>query len=239
MSLTLSQTVIGIIGGSGLYDIDGLKNISRKKIVTPFGKPSDEFVIGELQGVPFVFLPRHGKGHTLNPSDINYRANIYGMKKCGVTSLFSLSAVGSMKEEISPGDVVIVDQFIDRTKGYRNDTFFEKGLVAHVAFADPICPALLSVAHESVKKVGITVHKGGTYLCMEGPQFSTRAESLLYRQWGVSVIGMTNIPEVKLAREAEMCYASIVFSTDYDCWKASEEVVSADKVLAMIKKMSI
>src|SRR3989338_6572182 len=227
---------IGIIGGSGLYEIEGLKNIQEKKIKTPFGAPSDIFVIGQLKGSTLVFLPRHGRGHVLSPSEINYRANIWAMKKLGVQTLLSLSAVGSMKEEIRPGDVVVVDQFIDRTKGIREHTFFEKGLVAHVSFADPVCKALADVVCQATKKVTSRVHKKGTYLCMEGPQFSTRAESHLYRSWGVDVIGMTAIPEVKLAREAEICYSTIAFSTDYDCWKEDEEAVSADKVLATIKK---
>ena len=227
---------IGIIGGSGLYEIEGLKNIQEKKIKTPFGSPSDVFVIGQIKETTLVFLPRHGKGHVLSPSEINYRANIWAMKKLGVQSLLSLSAVGSMKEEIKPGDVVVVDQFIDRTRGLRKHTFFEGGLVGHVSFADPICKALAEVVCQATQNVTTRLHKGGTYLCMEGPQFSTRAESHLYRSWGVDVIGMTGIPEVKLAREAELCYATIAFSTDYDCWKEDEEAVSADKVLATIKK---
>ncbi|MBI3016437.1 MAG: S-methyl-5'-thioadenosine phosphorylase [Deltaproteobacteria bacterium] len=232
---------IGIIGGSGLYEIEGLKNIQEKKIKTPFGIPSDVFTIGQLKETTLVFLPRHGKGHLLSPSEINYRANVFGMKKLGVQTLLSLSAVGSMKEEIKPGDVVVVDQFIDRTKGIREHTFFEKGLVAHVSFADPICKALADIVCQATQKVTSRLgqrplHKKGTYLCMEGPQFSTRAESRLYRSWGVDVIGMTAVPEVKLAREAEICYSTIAFSTDYDCWKEDEEAVSADKVLATIKK---
>src|SRR3989338_5472882 len=228
--------VIGIIGGSGLYEIEGLKNIQKKKVQTPFGAPSDIFVMGQLQGATLLFLPRHGRGHPLSPSEINYRANIWAMKKLGVQTLLSMSAVGSMKEEIKPGDVVVVDQFIDRTKGIRKHTFFEKGIVAHISFADPICKALAEVVCQATQNVTTRLHKGGTYLCMEGPQFSTRAESHLYRSWGVDVIGMTGIPEVKLAREAELCYATIAFSTDYDCWKEDEEAVSADKVLATIKK---
>lgn len=228
--------IIGVIGGSGLYEIEGLKNLRRKKLSTPFGKPSDEFVLGDLNGVMLVFLPRHGRGHLYSPSEINYRANIYGMKKLGVDHLISMSAVGSMKEHIPPGDVVIIDQFIDRTKGIRKHTFLEKGIVGHVSCAYPVCPSLSQAAYEATKKVTPTAHMGGTYLCMEGPQFSTKAESLLYRSWGVDVIGMTNVPESKLAREAELCYTSIAFSTDFDCWKEEEEAVSADKVLATIKK---
>ena len=227
---------IGIIGGSGLYEIEGLKNIQSKKIQTPFGAPSDHFILGQLQKTTLVFLPRHGRGHVLSPSEINYRANIWAMKKLGVQILLSVSAVGSMKEEIQPGDMVVVDQFIDRTKGIRKHTFFEKGIVGHVSFADPICKALADIVCQATQKVTSRLHKKGTYLCMEGPQFSTRAESHLYRSWGVDVIGMTAIPEVKLAREAELCYATLALSTDYDCWKEEEEAVSADKVLATIKK---
>ena len=227
---------IGIIGGSGLYEIEGLKNIQSKKIQTPFGAPSDHFILGQLQKTTLVFLPRHGRGHVLSPSEINYRANIWAMKKLGVQILLSVSAVGSMKEEIQPGDMVVVDQFIDRTKGIRKHTFFEKGIVGHVSFADPICKALADIVCQATQKVTSRLHKKGTYLCMEGPQFSTRAESHLYRSWGVDVIGMTAIPEVKLARKAELCYATLALSTDYDCWKEEEEAVSADKVLATIKK---
>src|SRR3989338_457494 len=227
---------IGIIGGSGLYEIKGLKNIQSKKIQTPFGAPSDHFILGQLQKTTLVFLPRHGRGHVLSPSEINYRANIWAMKKLGVQILLSVSAVGSMKEEIQPGDMVVVDQSIDRTKGIRKHTFFEKGIVGHVSFADPICKALADIVCQATQKVTSRLHKKGTYLCMEGPQFSTRAESHLYRSWGVDVIGMTAIPEVKLARGAEICYSTIAFSTDYDCWKEDEEAVSADKVLATIKK---
>lgn len=232
----MSQTIIGIIGGSGLYDIKGLKNIQEKKIKTPFGAPSDAFILGQLKDATLVFLPRHGRGHALSPSEINYRANIFGMKKLGVQTLLSLSAVGSMKEEIKPGNVVIVDQFIDHTQGIRKHTFLEGGIVGHVSFAQPICGALAECVYQATQKVTSRIHKGGTYLCMEGPQFSTRAESHLYRSWGVDVIGMTAIPEAKLAREAGLCYSTIAFSTDYDCWKEEEEAVSADKVLATIKK---
>ena len=231
----MSKTVIGILGGSGLYEIQGLKNIRSKKIATPFGAPSDAYTLGTLNGVTLVFLPRHGKGHRLNPSEINYRANIYGMKMLGVEYLLSMSAVGSMKEEIPPRDVVIVDQFIDRTKGIRPATFFEKGLVAHLGFSEPVCSNLAQVAYASTKKITLKVHPKGTYVCIEGPQFSTRAESHLYRSWNVDVIGMTNLPEAKLAREAEICYATIAFSTDYDCWKEDEEAVTAHNVLEVIQ----
>ena len=231
----MSKIVIGILGGSGLYEIQGLKNIRSKKISTPFGAPSDAYTLGTLNGVTLVFLPRHGKGHRLNPSEINYRANIYGMKMLGVEYLLSMSAVGSMKEEIPPRDVVIVDQFIDRTKGIRPATFFEKGLVAHLGFSEPVCSNLAQVAYAATKKITPKVHPKGTYVCIEGPQFSTRAESHLYRSWNVDVIGMTNLPEAKLAREAEICYATLAFSTDYDCWKEDEEAVTAHNVLEVIQ----
>ncbi len=240
----MAKKVVGIIGGSGLYEIEGLKNIRRKKLKTPFGNPSDEYVIGDAQGTTLVFLPRHARGHLIPPSQINYRANIFGMKLLGVQYLVSISAVGSMKEEISPGDIVIVDQFFDHTKGIRKHTFFESGIVSHVSFGDPICPqwsdsvyeAAQKVSQEVSQKIPKSVHKGGTYICIEGPQFSTRAESKIYRSWGVDVIGMTNIPEAKLAREAELCYAAVAFSTDYDSWREGEEAVTADVVLATLKK---
>jgi 5'-methylthioadenosine phosphorylase len=203
---------------------------------TPFGSPSDEFITGVLDGVQMVFLPRHGKGHRLLPSEVNYRANIYGMKKLGVTHLVSVSAVGSMKEEIAPGHIVIPDQFIDRTNGTRCNTFFGNGIVAHVQFADPVCTELSNTIHAAAIQAGATVHRGGTYICMEGPAFSTRAESDMYRTFGVSVIGMTNIPEAKLAREAEICYGVIALATDYDCWHDSHDDVSVDAILAIIRQ---
>lgn len=227
---------VGVIGGSGLYDIEGLKNVKRKKIKTPFGNPSDDYVIGEYEGTTLVFLPRHGRGHLIPPSDINYRANIFGMKLLGVEYLVSMSAVGSMKEEIEPGDIVIVDQFFDRTKGIRKHTFFERGIVSHISFGDPVCPQWSESVFQAARKVSKRVHKGGTYICIEGPQFSTRAESKIYRSWGVDVIGMTNLPEAKLAREAELCYAAVAFSTDYDSWREGEEAVTADAVLERLKK---
>lgn len=227
---------IGIIGGSGLYEMEGLKNVRTKKVLTPYGSPSDHFVIGELNQKTFVFLPRHGRGHIISPSEINYRANIWAMKKLGVQILFSISAVGSMKEEIPPGDVVIVDQFMDWTKGIRKHTFFEKGCVGHISFAKPICEASAEIAYEASKKVTPNVHNKRIYICIEGPQFSTKAESLLFRSFNVDVIGMTNIPEAKLAREAGLCYSTIAFSTDYDCWKEGEEMVSAEVVIQAIKK---
>jgi 5'-methylthioadenosine phosphorylase len=213
---TKSETIsIGVIGGSGLYDMEGLTRIKTVSITTPFGKPSDDYHIGTLHGKRVAFLPRHGRGHRIFPTDINYRANIYGMKKLGVDRIISVSAVGSMKEEIKPGDIVIPDQFYDHTK-HRRSTFFGNGIVAHVGMADPVCSGLCSILHQAGKTVGATVHRGGTYLCMEGPQFSTRAESLIYRMWNVDVIGMTNATEAKLAREAEICYSTIALATDYD-----------------------
>lgn len=230
------EQVLGVIGGSGLYEMEGLEQVEQVKLDTPFGEPSDSFVTGVLDGVRMVFLPRHGRGHRLLPSEVNYRANIYGMKKLGVTRLISVSAVGSMREEIEPGHIVIPDQFIDRTNATRHNTFFGNGVVAHVQFADPVCGELSATLGEAAERSGATVHRGGTYLCMEGPAFSTRAESLLYRSFGVSVIGMTNIPEAKLAREAEICYGVIALATDYDCWHDSHDDVSVDAILAIIRQ---
>ncbi len=231
----MSEQVIGVIGGSGLYEMEGLTGIEHVVVDTPFGKPSDEYVTGTLEGVRMVFLPRHGKGHRFMPSEVNYRANIYGMKKLGVERIISVSAVGSMREEIVPGHIVIPDQFIDRTKGIRNDTFFGEGVVAHVQFADPVCGALSAALYEAAAHSGATAHSGGAYLCMEGPAFSTRAESHMYRSFGASVIGMTNLTEAKLAREAEICYGVIALSTDYDCWHDVHEDVSIEAVLAIIR----
>ncbi|MFH1259555.1 MAG: S-methyl-5'-thioadenosine phosphorylase [Elusimicrobiota bacterium] len=232
----MSKVRVGVIGGSGLYDIEGIEGVKRVTVPTPFGKPSDQFVIGKLNGVKVAFLPRHGRGHTILPSELNFRANIYGFKKLGVEFLISVSAVGSMKEEIVPGHLVIVDQFFDRTKG-RIGTFFGQGIVAHLSFADPVCNVLSNVLYQAAWSCGATVHKGGTYLCMEGPQFSTRAESAVYRQWGVDVIGMTNLQEAKLAREAEICYATLALATDYDCWHESEtEDVTVEMVIQQIAK---
>lgn len=226
--------VVGVIGGSGLYALEGLTNVREVAVETPFGAPSDVLTLGELEGTQLVFLPRHGRGHRFSPSELNYRANIYAMKSVGVTHLISVSAVGSMKEEIKPGDMVIVDQFIDRTV-QRPMTFFSEGVVAHVALADPICPLLADGLYASAQALGITAHKGGTYICIEGPQFSTRAESNLYRSWGVSVIGMTNLPEARLAREAEISYATIALATDYDCWHHEEEDVTVEAVVAVLQ----
>ncbi len=224
---------IGVIGGSGLYEMEGLTQVKTVKVATPFGKPSDNYIVGTLFGRRVAFLPRHGRGHRIMPSDINYRANIYGMKKLGVERIISVSAVGSMKEEIRPGDIVIPDQFYDHTK-HRRSTFFGNGVVAHVGMAEPVCADLCNALVGA--GVGATVHRGGTYLCMEGPQFSTRAESLAYRTWNVDVIGMTNATEAKLAREAELCYSTIALATDYDCWHHSEEAVTVEAVLAVMKR---
>ncbi|MCH2107413.1 MAG: S-methyl-5'-thioadenosine phosphorylase [Planctomycetes bacterium] len=217
---------VGVIGGSGLYDIDGLEDIKEVELETPFGSPSDAFITGELEGVEMVFLPRHGRGHRISPTEINSRANLWGMKKLGVSRIISVSAVGSMKEEIPPGDFVLVDQFFDRTR-HRPDTFFEDGVVAHVMFADPICPAVRGLLLEAAEGLEVKVHDGGTYLNMEGPQFSTRAESLTYRTWGV---------EVRLAREAEIGYATVAMSTDYDCWHTEHDDVSVATVVETMKQ---
>jgi 5'-methylthioadenosine phosphorylase len=224
---------VAIIGGSGLYEIDGLHEVKRVTVQTPFGRPSSPIVLGELDGVQVAFLSRHGQGHRLSPSEINYRANIYALKAIGVRRVISVSAVGSMNESMKPGDVVLPDQFIDLTKR-RISTFFEGGVVAHVAFADPVCASLAESLLAAGRSVGATVHQGGTYLCMEGPQFSTKAESHVYRQWGVSVIGMTNLPEAKLAREAELCYATVALVTDYDCWHQTEDPVTVEAILATL-----
>lgn len=226
---------IGIIGGSGLYNIEGITDVENVEVDTPFGKPSDQYITGALEGKSIVFLPRHGKSHSILPGELNFRANIYGMKKLGVERIIAVSAVGSMKEEIKPLDIVIPDQFIDRTRG-RIGTFFGDGIVGHVSLADPVCSILAKDLYEAAKTVGANVHKGGTYVCIEGPQFSTRAESRTYRQWDVSVIGMTNIQEAKLAREAEICYSTLALSTDYDCWYEEEEDVTANMVIQNMKK---
>ena len=229
------ELVVGVIGGSGLYEIEGLTDVREVTLSTPFGAPSDAFVEGRLGGVRMVFLPRHGRGHRILPSEINFRANIWGLKRLGVTRILSLSAVGSMREEIAPGDFVLVDQFIDRTR-HRPDTFFGGGVVAHVAFADPVCAELRGVLRRAAERGPLKTHDGGTYLNMEGPQFSTRAESHLYRSWGVDVIGMTNLQEAKLAREAEISYATVAMATDYDCWHQSHEDVSIDAILAIMNQ---
>lgn len=224
---------IGVIGGSGLYRMAAVEVEEERRVETPFGDPSDAYVIGRLEGKRVAFLPRHGRGHRLLPSEINFRANVFGFKLLGVERLLSVSAVGSMKEAYAPGQVVVPDQFIDRTR-HRPDTFFGDGLAAHVSFADPVCAQLAAALADGAEAAGGVVHRGGTYLCMEGPQFSTRAESRLYRSWGVDVIGMTNLQEAKLAREAEICYATLAMVTDYDCWHESEEAVSVEAVLAVL-----
>ncbi|MBX3235388.1 MAG: S-methyl-5'-thioadenosine phosphorylase [Nitrospiraceae bacterium] len=230
-----ARAAIGIIGGSGLYDIEGLQHVREVKVRTPFGNPSDALILGTLAGARVAFLSRHGRGHRINPSGINYRANIYALKSLGVTKVISISAVGSMKESIRPGDIVLPDQFIDLTKR-RLSTFFDEGIVAHVGFGDPVCAPLASALETAVGKLDARFHVGGTYVCMEGPQFSTKAESRLYRQWGVDVIGMTNMPEAKLAREAELCYATVALATDYDCWHETEEAVTVEAILATLHK---
>jgi 5'-methylthioadenosine phosphorylase len=232
----MAQAVIGVIGGSGLYEIEGLSDLQEVDVETPFGKPSDALITGILDGVKMVFLPRHGRGHRLLPSEVPYRANIHALKQLGVERVISVSAVGSMREEIVPGHIVIPDQFFDRTQGKRASTFFGDGVVGHVQFADPVCGDLSAVLAQAATEVGATVHQGGTYLCIEGPNFSTRAESNIYRGWGVDIIGMTNLPEARLAREAEICYGTVALATDYDCWYEGHDDVSVEAVLAIIKQ---
>ncbi|MEM7584634.1 MAG: S-methyl-5'-thioadenosine phosphorylase [Acidobacteriota bacterium] len=224
---------IGVIGGSGLYSMEGLEVHEERAIETPFGEPSDPYVLGELDGQKVAFLARHGRGHRISPSELNFRANIYGFKLLGVEWILSVSAVGSMKIEYEPLHIVVPDQFYDRTR-HRGDTFFGDGLVAHVSMADPVCPTLRGVLGDAADAAGATVHRGGTYLCMEGPQFSTRGESNIYRSWGIDIIGMTNLQEAKLAREAEICYATLAMVTDYDCWH--EEDVTVDAVLEVLRR---
>lgn len=231
----MAEGLIGIIGGSGLYEMEGLESVEERQVQTPFGQPSDAYVTGLLKGRRVAFLARHGRGHHLMPSELNFRANIFGFKLLGAEWVISASAVGSMREDLPPLDIVIPDQFFDRTKG-RASTFFGNGLVAHVSFADPTCPVLGSRLFAAGQAVGARVHQGGTYLCIEGPQFSTRAESRVYRSWGVDVIGMTNLQEAKLCREAEICYATLALVTDYDVWHETEEDVSVDAVVAILKQ---
>lgn len=227
---------VGIIGGSGLYQMEGLKSTRQVLVTTPFGDPSDRYVCGMLDGVEVVFLPRHGRGHRFSPSEVNYRANIFGMKKLGVGALLSVSACGSLKEKLRPLDFVIPDQFVDRTRGCRAGTFFAEGIVAHVSLAQPISPEIADVLFACCRELKLPAHKGGTYLNMEGPQFSTRAESLLYRQWGMDIIGMTNATEARLAREAEIAYATLAAITDYDCWHAGQASVTVEMVLENLKR---
>ncbi|WP_416675166.1 S-methyl-5'-thioadenosine phosphorylase [Egbenema bharatensis] len=232
---------IGIIGGSGLYKMDALKEVEEVQVDTPFGAPSDALILGTLEGTRVAFLARHGRNHTLMPSELPFRANIYAMKSLGVEYLISASAVGSLKEEVKPLDMVVPDQFIDRTKG-RISTFFGEGIVAHIAFGDPVCHNLAGVladAIESLNLPDVTLHRGGTYVCMEGPAFSTKAESNLYRSWGASIIGMTNLPEAKLAREAEIAYATLALSTDYDCWHPDHDSVTVEMVISNLQKNAV
>ena len=231
----MPQAEIGIIGGSGLYSMPGLSKAKEVRLKTPFGQPSDVYVLGRLEGRKVAFLARHGRGHRILPSELNFRANIYGFKQLGVERIVSVSAVGSLKEEHKPLDFVIPDQFFDRTR-HRVDTFFGHGIVAHVSFADPICSQLARVVEDACRKAGVTGKRGGTYVCMEGPQFSTKAESNVYRSWGMDVIGMTNLQEAKLAREAEICYVSISMVTDYDCWHPAHDAVTVDQVVAVLLK---
>lgn len=226
---------LGVIGGSGLYEMPGLEGAHEVRVKTPFGDPSDALVIGTLEGVEIAFLPRHGRGHRLLPSEINFRANIFALKTLGVEFVLGVGAVGSLQKEIRPGDVVVPDQFIDRTRG-RKSTFFGEGIVAHVGFADPVCAVLSGAIAEAAHEDGAYVHKGGTYVCMEGPMFSSRAESNLYRQWGAQIIGMTNLTEAKLAREAELCFATLALSTDYDCWNVGAASVEIGEVLRILKE---
>jgi 5'-methylthioadenosine phosphorylase len=231
----LQQAEIGIIGGSGLYSMPGLTGVHEEHVTTPFGEPSDAFVLGELEGRRVAFLARHGRGHRILPSELNFRANIYALKKLGVERILSVSAVGSLKEEHKPGDFLIPDQFIDRTF-LRISTFFGEGLVGHVAFGDPVCATVAQALVAGCDSEGVTAKPRGTYVCMEGPQFSTRAESNLYRSWGADVIGMTNLQEAKLAREAEICYATAAMVTDYDCWHPDHDAVTVDQIVAVLNQ---
>ena len=233
----MAKAEIGIIGGSGLYNMDGLTDVTEVNIPTPFGDPSEVFALGTLEGRKVAFLARHGKGHRILPSELNFKANIYAMKSLGVTSILSVSAVGSLKEEHKPTDFVIPDQFIDRTFS-RSATFFGDGVVGHIAFADPVCPIVSDVFAKACAEVGVVGKRGGTYICMEGPQFSTRAESNLYRSWGADIIGMTNLQEAKLAREAEISYATLAMVTDYDCWREGHDDVTIEQVIAVMHQNS-
>ena len=229
----MSNADIGIIGGSGLYSMDGLRVVDERALDTPFGAPSDPYIVGEIDGVRVAFLSRHGRGHRLLPGELNFRANIYGFKTLGVHTILSASAVGSMKEEYQPTHIVFPHQFIDCTR-HRPDSFFGDGIVAHVGMAEPVCGTLATTLEKAARDTGANVHRGGTYICIEGPQFSTRAESSLYRSWGVDVIGMTNLQEAKLAREAEICYVTMALVTDYDCWHEGAEDVSVEQILQVL-----
>jgi 5'-methylthioadenosine phosphorylase len=226
----MSEAAIGVIGGSGLYELPGMTDVRWRRVRTPFGDPSDELCVGQMGARPVVFLARHGRGHRLMPTEVNFRANIWALKSLGVEWVISISAVGSMKESIHPLDLVIPDQFFDATKR-RVSSFFGEGIVGHVGMAEPICPQLATIVEKAARQTSATVHRGGTYVCIEGPQFSTKAESRVYRSWGVDVIGMTNMPEVKLAREAELCYATLALATDYDVWHDTHETVSVESVV--------
>jgi 5'-methylthioadenosine phosphorylase len=233
----MEQVKIGIIGGSGLYQMPELKNVREVEVDTPFGKPSDAFIIGELKGVEVAFLARHGRGHRILPTELPFRANVYAMKLLGIEYILSVSAVGSLQEKYKPTDMVIPDQFFDRTRARAEEsTFFGQGIVGHITFAHPVCKELGDILEESCKTVGVTVHRGGTYLCMEGPAFSTKAESNVYRQWGMDIIGMTNLQEAKLAREAEIAYATLALVTDYDCWHEGHDEVSVEMVIEYLHK---
>ncbi len=231
----MPEAKVGIIGGSGLYKMEGMMGVEKVKVSTPFGEPSDTIILGNLEGVKVAFLPRHGEGHRIGPNELPAKANIYALKSLGVERIISVSAVGSLKDKIEPLDIVIPDQLIDTTKG-RASTFFTDGIVGHVSFAEPFCPVLRQISFEVSTKVGANVHKGGTYLVVEGPQFSTKAESQLYCSWGVDVVGMTGLPEAKLAREAEICYATLAIVTDYDCWHPSYESVTTEMILTNLRK---
>jgi len=234
----MEHVQIGIVGGSGLYDMAEVTDRSEVTLTTPFGDPSGAYLLGTLRGKRVVFLARHGTGHRVSPSELNFRANIYGFKMLGVEYLLSASAVGSLRQEYKPLDLVIPDQFVDRTKG-RISTFFTGGLVAHVGFAHPFCAHLSAIAYESGESIGATIHRGGTYVCMEGPQFSTKAESNLYRAWGMDIIGMTNLQEAKLAREAEICYSTVALVTDYDCWHPDHDSVTVDMIIANLTQNAV
>ena len=227
---------IGIIGGSGLYKIEGIRNIKEISVATPFGRPSGKFILGELEGKDVVFLPRHGVGHLIPPNHINYRANIFAMKKLGVEKIISVSACGSLREELKPLDFVVVDQFVDRTNYARDMSFFSEGIVAHIEFSHPVCPVLSKLIFDTGKSLNLNIHPKGTYINMEGPAFSTLAESKLYRSWGMDVIGMTNMPEAKLAREAEICYATLAAITDYDCWHPQHDTVNIEMIIDNLNK---
>lgn len=231
----MAKAEIGIIGGSGLYSMPGMARVREVRVTTPFGRPSDAYVLGELEGRQVAFLARHGRGHVVLPSELNFRANIYGMKRLGVERIIAISAVGSLREDVEPMDVVLPSQFFDRTKG-RVSTFFGRGIVAHISFADPVCPTLQDVLARACASAGITHHRGGTYLCIEGPAFSTKAESNTYRAWGLDVIGMTNLQEAKLAREAEICYATLAMVTDYDCWHLEHDAVTVKQVIEYLNR---